>query len=127
MRSPNGLDQSRGPSDDLVDTLRSEAGEVSGAELVELAAASEVVVVLGVPHHDVVAPEDQFAITPGSAEAGCGRSSNEPPGMGMPMAPGCSAARCGGRYAIRAVASVCPYITNSSTPCRRSRSDQCRT
>jgi hypothetical protein len=44
---------------------------------------------------------------------------NEPPGIGTPIAVGRDSASSGGRYAIRAVASVCPYMTKSFQPSRR--------
>jgi hypothetical protein len=41
-----------------------------------------------------------------------------PPGIGTPIVPARSAASSGGRYAIRAVASVAPYMTTRSQPAR---------
>ena len=41
---------------------------------------------------------------------------NFPPGIAIPMLPYFSSALSAGRYAMRAVASVCPYITTNFLP-----------
>lgn len=92
--------------------VRVPAGEVAGEQCVHLASEREVLRALGVAKHDVRTGVDRFVVGGPSTES----MRNEPLGIGTPMVPGCSAARPGGRYAIRAVASVAPYMTNRSQP-----------
>ena len=82
---------------------------------------------LGVPEHHVGARVDELA------DAGLVdlRHRVEPERAARDRdrrrAPGCSAASSGGSHAIRAVASVWPYITTRSQPARRPRPRQART
>src|SRR5690606_32939423 len=96
-----------------------EPPDVAGDELVHRRRVGELDGRLGVAHHHVRAPvHDQPApLGPlGAPSAGSGRSLSSPPGIATPTASGWVAASSGGRYAIRAVASVCPYITYRSMP-----------
>ena len=72
---------------------------------------------LGVPEHHVGAVVDELAgpsLGPGHRP----QRESARPGPARPIEPGAAAARSGGRTAIRAVASVWPYITTRSKPLR---------
>ena len=107
------------PPGDLPEPVRPAPAQVAGAQLGDGAAARQVGRRLGVPQHHVGPGVDQLAGARRRRPAPA-RSERRPPGTGQPIAPGGQrSARPGGSTAIRAVASVWPYITTRSKPLRR--------
>ena len=73
--------------------------------------AASVGLARGVPHHHVRPAVDDLPDVVGRSLGRHRSAADLAAGMARPTAPGCRPTRCGGRYAMRAVASVWPYIT----------------